>query len=343
MRGVGVVVALIVMTALVSVTGCSSWRGPKGFEPVRFEEVPPVAGDTFPNWPVPPHEAAVFMSSADYEVESVQGASAGTGGAEKVNLTFEGYEHLDIKVKPVPDDLDGINNAPRKELAAYVLQQLFLEPEEYVVPTSAIRCIPVAEWTPNHGGNRAAQVPGTHCVLANGSLWLKDVMVPRVLYDTERFLTDPVYARYLADFNLFTYLADSSDSRSGNVLVSKDDARRQVFAIDNGITFNPFWYNYFVPNWNIIRVAALRKKSVDRLRQLTEEDLNVLRVVWQMENDGTGQMQVVKPGPPIDPDDGVSMKDGVVQFGLTDDEVEHVWERLEDLLEDVDDGKIPLF
>jgi hypothetical protein len=212
-----------------------------------------------------------------------------------------------------------------------------------VVPTSAIRCVPVADWAAHHGRKTAAQVPGTRCVLVNGSLWLKDVTVPEVLYDKERFLTDATYARYLADFNLFTYLADASDSRSGNFLVSTDDARRQVFTIDNGITFNPFWYNYFVPNWNIIRVAALRKKSVDRLRQLKKEDLNVLLVVWQMEDDGTGQMRAVKPGPPIDDDHGVSMKDGVVQFGLTGDEVEDVWKRIEDLLEEVDDGKIPLF
>ena len=125
--------------------------------------------------------------------------------------------------------------------------------------------------------------------------------------------------------------------------MSKDDARRQVFAIDNGITFDPFWYNYFVPNWNLLRVAALRHESIDRLRSLRAEDLNVLLVVEQLEHDGNGMFHPVPPGPPIDPEEGTSFEDGVIQFGLTDDEVEDVWERIEDLLEDVDKGNVPLF
>ena len=33
----------------------------------------------------------------------------------------------------------------------------------------------------------------------------------------------------------------------------------------------------------------------------------------------------------------------LVQFGLTDDEIEDVWERIEDLIEDVDEGDIAVF
>jgi hypothetical protein len=51
----------------------------------------------------------------------------------------------------------------------------------------------------------------------------------------------------------------------------------------------------------------------------------------------------VAPTAPIDPEEGVSVRDGVVQLGLTEDEVEDIWERIEDLLEDVDDGEISLF
>ena len=32
-----------------------------------------------------------------------------------------------------------------------------------------------------------------------------------------------------------------------------------------------------------------------------------------------------------------------MQFGLTEDEIDDMWERIEDLIEDVDDGKIPVF
>ena len=40
---------------------------------------------------------------------------------------------------------------------------------------------------------------------------------------------------------------------------------------------------------------------------------------------------------------GVRLEGKTLQFGLTDDEIEDVWERIEDLIEDVDDGEIPVF
>ena len=98
-----------------------------------------------------------------------------------------------------------------------------------------------------------------------------------------------------------------------------------------------------MPNWNVLRVPAVRKETVDRLRELDEDDLEFLEVVAQMEPDENGILQLVEPGEAIDDDEGASLEGTTLQFGLTEDEIEDVWERIEDLIEDVDDGKIPVF
>jgi hypothetical protein len=177
------------------------------------------------------------------------------------------------------------------------------------------------------------------------SLWLQDVRLPKGnLLDRERFLAEPGYAYYMSNLNLFTYLIEHQDGREGNFLVS-DDGRRQVFAIDNGVSFGQPWpfYNWFVRNWDVLRVPAVRSDSVERLRALTREDLDSLLVVAQLEPDADGVLQLVLPGPPHDPHVGATLSGDVVQFGLTEAEVDAVWTRIQDLVASVDAGELPVF
>ncbi len=51
------------------------------------------------------------------------------------------------------------NNVPRYDLAAYELQKLFLDPPEYVVPPTALRMVPLADFA-NYSPGVAADVPG---------------------------------------------------------------------------------------------------------------------------------------------------------------------------------------
>ncbi len=310
--------------------------------PVRFEKPAPGA-DPFPNWPMHPEQAYDLLPTAPFEIREVSLGVGGTSGARQAELRFPSVDQdVRLKTKPMPPSLDGINNAPRKELAAYVIQRLFLDPEDYVVPTTLARCVSIEKLRAYFQAR--PQIPGATCRLGVGALWLEDVTVPDVLYDEERFRTDPVYAYFAANWNLFTYLIDHRDGRSGNFLVSTDDARRQVFSIDNGVAFGPTWpfYNWFVPNWNDIKVPALRKESVDRLRNVQPGDLDFLGVVAHFELDADGMLNPVPPGANLDPDEGVRVKDGTVQLGLTEDEIEDVYERIEELIEEVDEGDIPV-
>ena len=66
-------------------------------------------------------------------------------------------------------------------------------------------------------------------------------------------------------------------------------------------------------------------------------------VVAQMKVDSDGILQTVDPGPPIDPDEGANFDGTTVQFGLTEEEVNAIWERVEALIEKVDANEIALF
>ena len=151
------------------------------------------------------------------------------------------------------------------------------------------------------GGYAAATLEGTDCVLGLASIWMEDVTVPDTLYDESRFLQDPTYAYFMSNFNLLTYLIQHRDNRVGQFLVSKDDKRRQVFSIDNGISFG-FWpYNFFIEQWENIYVPALRKDSIERLRKIQRQDLDFLGVIVQLELDDKGVLRTEtgggKPGP----------------------------------------------
>jgi hypothetical protein len=63
-------------------------------------------------------------------------------GARRLEVDLD--KRVWVEWKPMPRLLDGINDSPRKELAAYQFQELFLDPGDYVVPTSAPCCLETA-------------------------------------------------------------------------------------------------------------------------------------------------------------------------------------------------------
>jgi hypothetical protein len=325
---------LSLMTACIA--GCAAT------EPVEAPSFTrPASADPFYNWPGHPHEIERRLTQEDFEARRVEDAGAGVTGAEKVTLAFDsdGTE-MKVKWKVVPSSLDGWNNSPRKELAAYQIQKWFLDPEDYVVPTTVVICRPmekirVRRFKPT--------VDGTNCVLFVLSAWLENVTVPDELYDAERFRTDAPYAYHLANFNTLAVLIDHRDGRAGNFLVSKDDEDRRVYAVDNGISFNAWIWNYFVTNWEDMRVPAVPKTTIDRLRRLRDEDYERLGVLVEMRLDENGIFRQVPPGPNLDPGKGAQLRDGIVQFGLTRLEIHEVRDNVEDLLEDVDEGEIAVF
>jgi hypothetical protein len=332
----------ITMASLVACTGLPRTV----YQPVTFGDSGEAGGEDFPNWPEHPLEAWELMTHGRFEVLSETGAGSGTTGAAKIEVRFlDAQKEFAFKAKEVPSRLDGINNSPRKELATWEIQKLFLDPAQYNVPTHTVRCVALEEHRKFHPHAKPT-IPGTDCVLFVLAVWLENVTLPRVLYDDQRFLTEPQYAYHLANFNILSYLINLRDNRTGNVLVSSDDANRRVFAIDCGVAYGTAWFNWFYPPtfaWRQIRVAALPKQSIDRLRALGRDDLDALAVIVQLEPDGDGILRQAEPGLPFDAEQGARRLGTTVQFGLTEEEIDDLWERIEELVERVDAGEIPVF
>jgi len=290
----------------------------------------------------PPAEVERLLESAPFELSDVKRAEAGVMGVSKATAHFP-QQRIDLPVKwaPAPHaSLDAWDAAPRKEIAAFAVQQWFLDPDDWVVPPTAIRCVPLDEY-PASETKPSPTVPGTRCVLGLLAAWLQHVKPAEVIYDAERFAKDRTYAASVADFNLLTYLIEHRDGRGGNILVSDDG--EHIWSVDNGIAFGNLVWNYFVTNWDVLRVPALRKASVDRLRRVTEADLDALLVVSELRADRNGVLQPVRPGPAFDPAIGARVRGTQVQLGLGRPEVDAVAHRLKALLAHVDAGEIKTF
>ncbi len=311
--------------------------------PGELSERPaPKAPGPLRHWPLDPERLETALRSDPIEVLSERYAGAGLTGASRVELRLlEAGLEISAKWKPMPPGFDGINNSPRKELAAYEVQKLVLDPSDYVVPTSVARCLPASAF-PDPTEHVEERFPGSRCELGVLSVWLENVTLPEQLLDVKRFEENEGYARHLARFNLVTYLILHQDGRRGNFLVSTDPEDRRVFAVDNGVAFSGIWYNWFVPNWKRIRVPALDQRSFERMRELDAEDLESLAVVAELRRLPDGMLVPVPAGPIRERDEGVRIDGPTLQLGLTEDEIENLFERIEELIEEVEEGDLSI-
>lgn len=318
--------------------GCLAWSPGPSIDPLPRERA--ASRTPVRHWPLDPETLEQVLRSEPIEIVSESYAGAGLTGASRLELRLlDRHQTITAKWKPMPARLDGINNSPRKEIAAYEVQKLVLEPEDYVVPTSVARCLPPSAF-PDPTRHSEATLPGSRCELGVLSLWLENVTLPDPLLDLERFRRDEVYARHLGRFNLVTCLIHHQDGRRGNFLVSMNDRDRRVFSIDNGVAFSGILYNWFVRNWKRIRVPALPQRAIERLARIRPGDLEHLAIVAELRLGPDGIFIPVPPGPIRDREEGVRIDGPTIQLGLDEDEIEDLWERIEDLLEEIREGDL---
>ncbi len=296
------------------------------------------------HWPLPPGQLERILAREDFEVRSVSSDVGGVMGVRKLGLFFSRSGHeLMVKWKRAPDgDADGWNNTPRKEIAAYEIQKWFLDPDDYVVPTIVARCIPLdtyADIEPDTSPN----LPGTRCVMGVLVIWIENVGIDDPIYEEEIFRENPRYARHIANMNLLTYLIEHEDGRRNNFLTSDDKTDRRIFSIDNGVSFGARVKNWFVWNWNSIRVPALPEQVIERLRGVGPERMGGLGVLVELRAGDDGVLRPVARGENTEPDRGSRVREGWIQLGLTRGEIEDLQKRLDDLLARVDEGEQPLF
>jgi hypothetical protein len=261
---------------------------------------------------------------------------------QRVTLSYPDEEGgpMIVKWAPAPRDGRAFNNEPRYEIAAYEIQKLFLDEPNFVVPPTIARPVSLS-WLRQYDADAQATFGGTNSVLLVVQYWLQQV-TPENFYDRDRFQTDSVYARHFADFNLLTHLIRHRDANAGNYLISTSPTNLRVFSVDNGIAFDSPASNRGT-QWQDLRVDRLPRATVERLRRITEDDLRrTLSVVLQFEI-RDGELVPVERTASVDDGWGVRRKDAVIQFGLTGGEVRDVYERVRDVLEDVDSGRIKVF
>src|SRR5688572_8140368 len=256
-----------------------------------------------PNLPLPPEELRRKLERAPFRITAAAGAGGGVSGAKKVHLVFTDGLEAAAKWKRTKDSGDSWNNSPRREIGAYEVQKFFLRPEEFVVPPSAPRCIPLDVYRavdPDPQPN----LPGVRCVFGLLSGWLSNVEQPTRAFDRPRFASDPLYRERFAGLNLLHHLIDHRDARANNFLMSRNPDDPRIYSIDNGIAFGGVLYNFFIPHYNRLVVSALPKAVVERLRAVGPRDLERLGVFGELRADESGVLRPVEPAANLDPKRG---------------------------------------
>lgn len=292
------------------------------------------------HFPLPPAQLEPLLAGAPFEIRDHEWMAGWRVHVYRIEADFPSLEdELDLKWKAAPPGLEERNNTPRREIAAYRIQQWFLDPADYVVPTTVGRCLPLAQHHELEPGTQP-NLPDARCVFGALAVWLQAVEPPEPRYEAERFERDALYAKHLGHYNLLTYLIDNRDTRPANVLVASDDSDRRVFSIDNGVSFGETFYNALRSHWNEIRVPALPREALDRLRRVDEQALAALSVVAEYEMDDEGVFVPRPTSEPFAPEKPVRLRNGVLQIGLTPAEIDGVRERLRALLGRADAGEI---
>lgn len=245
-----------------------------------------------------------------------------------------------VKLKRAAQGGEDYNNQPRYEIAAYQFQKLFLDPDEYVVPPTAGRSFPLKAYLEIEYDAQPTFKNSTavFCLL---QYWLDNVTTKN-LFDEERLYSDSLYARNIANLNIFTYLIRHSDSNEGNFLISKIHENPRLFSVDNEMAFGDIMSERGY-EWRNLMVNRFPQKTVDRLRKIREEDLfAALSVVaqYEIQND---ELIPVDPTACLDENKGVRQSDGIIQLGLTAKEINRIFERLQDFLQKVDSGDVITF
>ncbi len=200
----------------------------------------------------------------------------------KAEVSFAGRPPFRVKLRKSEPGAEGFNNVPRYDLAAYEIQRLLMDPPEYVMPPTALRMFPLAEFQ-RYSPDVERTFKGADEVLGVVQYWLQEIKVIADVYDPARFAADPVYARHIGQLNVFTFLIEHRDSNVGNFLISKAEQGPRVFSIDHGVAFASLDSDRGTA-WLELRVNRLPKDTVDRVRAIDKDLLTArLGVLGQWE------------------------------------------------------------
>ena len=297
-----------------------------------------VAQDSNMIYPVSMIEQRLLRDT--FRILEVRGSRRVGDRTQRVTISFADSIVMITKWGAAPRNGEEFNNQPRYEVAAYDIQKLFLNEDDYVVPPTIMRAFD-APWFNAIKPDVSATFGNTNSIIAVVQFWLSNVRGDSV-FDLKRFDRDTVYARHLGNLNILTYLIKHNDANAGNVLVSANTVNPRMFAVDNGVAFG-IEESDRGTEWRDLRVPRIPAYTVERLRKITREELDrTLGTVAEYEIRDK-QLFAVEPTENFSKGRGVRRKDNRIQFGLTKLEIDGVEQRLKNLLKRVDDGKLKTF
>jgi hypothetical protein len=262
-----------------------------------------------------------------------------------------------FRAKWRPHSSGSLLNEPRKELGAYAVQKLLLEPYEYVVPPTAGHCFDLGSYRRHVAAEAPPSFPNVTCVYGILSYWLegavevedaedKDLLDSEEPYDPERFARNPSYRRSVADLNLITYLIHHGDAHGKQFLVTEQDGEPRVYTVDNSVAFESMKNPMMIlrgADWSTIQVPSLPRAHVERLRALTRDEWARLAVIEQFRREQGRLVPIPTTGPAGPRDASMRWVGNELQVGLTDVEITGVIERARQLDQQLQQGKFSLF
>lgn len=298
-------------------------------------------------------QAEKLLARADLEIVDAARPPAGIQGARVLTLRAPTSPPTVFRAKWRAHATTTSRNSPRRELAAYAVQKLFLDPDEYVVPPTAPHCFALDMFRREVDRGARATFDGVPCVYGILSYWLEDVQSledairagwfdgkDNQALDPELFERNRAYRDSIADVNLFTVVIAHVDGHPWNFLLTLDARSPRVYSIDNSLSLGLPRNRRLasVHDWSRIRVPALRRASVDRLREASDQvdDLGVVAVLAVDDR----RFAVTGRGDAGPVEQGTDRRDDRLIVGLTRSEIAGVRQRIAALLEQVDRGQI---
>jgi hypothetical protein len=271
---------------------------------------------------------------------------SGMQGAKILTLRAQGRQgDVVMRAKWRAESTGDLLNEPRKELAAYAVQKLFLDESEYVVPPTVAHCFPVAEYA-RFDAKAQPTFPGADCIFGYASYWLEGVQTVNAaresgqlekgagIWDAQRFERDPEYRESVEDSNLLTYLINHGDAHGEQFVLQRFPRGLRAYVVDNSIAFRSIKNPMLLlrQDWSSIQVPALSRSAIARLRTLTEADFARLGNISELTlRDGT--LVNVRPSSPLASDGTtISWTGSRLRVGLTEGEIAIVEAQTKDLL-----------